>query len=150
LETIALALRSLRRSPAFTAVGIVTTALSMGVAAAVAAMLNAVRNRVVPIAEHERAREVTLGIALGARPRDIVREVSRDAALIVVGGTATGGILALWVSRVVDPLIFDQFHVDAWSLVAAEVVLALTACIASLEPLRRAMKPRPQDILRAV
>jgi hypothetical protein len=90
LETIALALRSLRRSPAFTAVGIVTTALSMGVAAAVAAMLNAVRNRVVPIAEHERAREVTLCIALGARPRDIVREVSRDAALIVVGGTATG------------------------------------------------------------
>jgi ABC-type lipoprotein release transport system permease subunit len=49
----------------------------------------------------------------------------------------------------VDPFIGLLYHVDAWALVMAEVVLVGVALLAMIRPAARATKSDPVDVLRA-
>lgn len=98
----------------------------------------------------QRSRELALRVALGASRVAVIREVTADAAVIVLAGTAVGAFLSMWASQLVDPLIFDQYRVDALTLVVAEAVVALVSVVACWHPARRALSANPADVLRAV
>ena len=54
-----------------------------------------------------RTQEFGVRLALGARPFDLTRDVLRDASRVVVAGAAIGLLAALWVSGLLDALLFE-------------------------------------------
>ena len=96
-----------------------------------------------------RQREYALRLALGASTAAIARDVVREAAVMVLAGTAAGAFLAMWSSQWLEPFLFDVFRVDALTLAVAEGVLMATALAAALVPALRARRCSPLSLLRA-
>lgn len=97
-----------------------------------------------------RLREHGIRVAIGATPRDIFKDVLHEGALLVIAGTALGGLVTMWSNKLVDPYIGLLYHIDALALVAAEVVLVGVALASMLRPAIRATKTDPVEVLRAV
>lgn len=97
-----------------------------------------------------RLREHGIRVAIGATPRDIFKDVLHEGALLVIAGTALGGLVTIWSNKLVDPYIGLLYHIDALALVAAEVVLVGVALASMLRPAIRATKTDPVEVLRAV
>lgn len=98
----------------------------------------------------QRLREFGIRVALGAVPRDLVRLVARDAAVMVLAGVALGAFLAMWGAQLLDAMLYQVHTTDAASLVAAEVVLLVAGAAACVVPVLRAMRANPVEILRAI
>ncbi|MCC6929086.1 MAG: ABC transporter permease [Gemmatimonadaceae bacterium] len=96
-----------------------------------------------------RRRELAIRLAVGGTPVDLMRLVSRDATVLALAGTAFGGLLSLGVARLIDPFLLDLYHVNAWTLGAAECVLLAATVLAAFIPVRRAMATDPASMLRA-
>ena len=101
-----------------------------------------------------RARETAVKVAIGARRRQLIRQLLIDSTLIAVLGGAAGFILATWIADAVPLMFFDQ---DADRLVFAPDVsgIALTAilCIlitiaCGLMPLFETRDDRPSAVLQ--
>jgi ABC-type antimicrobial peptide transport system permease subunit len=105
---------------------------------------------VLSYAVSQRMREVGIRVALGATSRQIFLDVLHDGAVLVIAGTAVGGLATIWSNRLVDPYIGLLYHVDVWALVAAEFVLIAVAMLAMMRPALRATKADPVEVLRAV
>ena len=97
----------------------------------------------------QRTREYAMRIALGARSPDLIRMVLREAFILVLAGTALGGLLAMWAGQLMYTWLYDVYFVDAPSLVAAEAVLIIISVTAALGPALRATRANPVDLLRA-
>ncbi len=98
----------------------------------------------------QQVREVGIRVALGATNRRVFLDVLHDGAVLVVAGTAIGGLATIWTNRFVDPYIGLLYHIDALALVAAEFVLVGVALLAMMRPALRAMRTDPVEVLRAV
>lgn len=98
----------------------------------------------------QRMREHAIRVALGATRRHVFLDVLHEGALLVVAGTALGGLATIWSNTLVDPYIGLLYHIDALALVAAEVVLVGVAFAAMLRPALRATRSDPVEVLRAV
>ncbi|HEX6313700.1 MAG TPA: FtsX-like permease family protein [Gemmatimonadaceae bacterium] len=105
---------------------------------------------VLSYAVTQRTREVGIRVALGATSRQIFRDVLHDGAVLVIAGTAVGGLATLFSNKLVDEYIGLLYHVDVWALVAAELVLVGVAMLAMLRPALRATRSDPVAVLRAV
>jgi predicted permease len=105
---------------------------------------------VLSYAVTQRMREVGIRVALGATSRRIFLDVLHDGAILVIAGTAVGGLATIWSNKLVDPYIGLLYHIDAWALVAAEFVLVCVAMLAMMRPALRATRTDPVDVLRAV
>src|SRR5262249_32149146 len=103
---------------------------------------------VMSYAVSQRTREIGVRMALGARARDVVRLVVREAVTLVVIGTAAGLGLAAALSRLVASFLFGVGPMDAATFAAIPILLATVALIASYLPARRAMKVDPMVALR--
>lgn len=97
----------------------------------------------------QRMREFGVRIALGARPRDLKTLVLRDAAVMILGGTAIGAWLAMSGAYFLELWLFNVPPTDAVSLIGAEAVLLVVAFVACLAPARRATQADPLQIIRA-
>lgn len=97
-----------------------------------------------------RLREHGIRVALGATPRDVFKDVLHEGALLVIAGTAVGGLATIWSNKLVDPYIGLIYHIDAIALIAAEVVLVGVALASMMKPALRATKTDPVEVLRAV
>ena len=96
-----------------------------------------------------RVREFAVRFALGADSRQVATLVVREAAVLTLAGVGVGAFVALTATRgVVQQLLFPGF-VEVRALVVAELVLFTAAALASLGPLRRAIRADPVEILRA-
>ena len=77
-----------------------------------------------------RSPETAVRIALGASRGQLARELLADSVIISVVGGAFGILLAMWTTRVLPALLFEQ---DARSLVFAPnlsgIIVASAACI---------------------
>ena len=104
---------------------------------------------VLSYAVTQRMREVGIRVALGATSKQIFLDVLHDGAILVIAGTAVGGLATLWSNKLVDEYIGLLYHIDVWALVAAEFILVAVAMLAMMRPALRATKSDPVDVLRA-
>ncbi len=104
---------------------------------------------VLAYAGAQRTREFAMRIALGAQSADVVRLVLRDALVLVLGGTAVGGFVAMWSAEIIKRLLYSVGPMDAVALVTAEGILVLVSLAAAMGPAIRATRADPVDLLRA-
>jgi hypothetical protein len=96
-----------------------------------------------------RLRELAMRVALGARRRDLVRVVVRDATVTALAGIGIGAFLALGVTEPLAEGMFTLRYELVIALVGAEAALFVTAVVACLGPLRQAVRADPVEVLRA-
>ena len=122
----------------------------LGIASLVALALGAVGiYGVISYVVSLRTREIAVRMALGARPVDVQRMVSRQAGVVVGVGIAVGLAGAVALTRVLSALLFEVSPVDPPTMIVAVAILAGVAAIASWVPARRASALDPAQALRA-
>jgi len=96
-----------------------------------------------------RRREIAVRIALGARPRDVRRMVSRQAVAIAAAGVVIGLGAAALLTRFLAALLFGVARGDTITFLVATAVLGGVAAAASWLPARRAAAVDPAVTLQA-
>ena len=87
-------------------------------------------------------------LALGASPRDLVRMLVGQSAMLVGAGLAVGTLAALLLSRFVKSMLFGVTSSDPVSFAAGAALLAFATLIATILPARRATRVDPLSVLR--
>jgi predicted permease len=97
----------------------------------------------------QRAREMAVRMAVGARAADVLRLIISQGVRLATVGIAAGVMIALAAGRWVAPLLFDTGPRDPTVLGAVSAVLLGVAVAASLIPAWRATRVPPGSALRA-
>jgi predicted permease len=103
---------------------------------------------VVSYAATQRTHEIGIRMALGAKPRDILRMVLRQSVGIVAVGLALGLAAAFAGTRAIANLIVGIKPTDPVTFVSVIVLLSAIAFIACWIPARRATRVSPLTALR--
>jgi ABC-type antimicrobial peptide transport system permease subunit len=124
--------------------------LLMGVFAVMALVLAALGiYSVLSFGVGQRRREISVRMALGAQPRDVVWLIVRDGLLLAVLGAAAGAAGAMMLGRALAGLLNGISSVDGIAFAIATGVAIVTAVAACLPPARRAARLDPLAGLRA-
>jgi predicted permease len=97
----------------------------------------------------QRTSEFGLRMALGAQRLDVLRLVLKQAAGLVLVGTALGVVLALAFARVLKSLIYEVNPTDPLTFMGVAFLVIAIAVLACYIPARRATKADPMNALRA-
>jgi predicted permease len=97
---------------------------------------------------NQRAREIGIRLAIGARPSDIVRAVLRTSRLPILTGTAIGVAVTILLAGRLDNLLFSVSPHDPTVLGASSAILVAAALAANWLPARRASRADPVQSLR--
>ena len=103
---------------------------------------------VVAYTVSQRTREVGIRVALGARPRDVVRLVVRQGMALVAVGSGLGVALALVMTRPLATFLYGVESFDPITVVSVVVLLGSVALVASFVPALRAARVDPMVALR--
>ncbi|HWS87818.1 MAG TPA: ABC transporter permease [Pyrinomonadaceae bacterium] len=123
--------------------------LLLGVFAAVAVALAGVGiYGVISYTVAQRTREIGVRIALGARPRDVLRLVLGRGLGLAGLGIALGLAGGLAVTQVISSLLYGVGARDPLTFAAVAGLLSFIALAACLAPARRATKVDPMVALR--
>jgi ABC-type antimicrobial peptide transport system permease subunit len=95
-----------------------------------------------------RTQEIGVRMALGATPAGIVRLVLRQAGMLIAAGLAVGTAGALFVTRLLESMLFGVSSKDPCTLAAAFTVLVGAALGAAWLPARQAARLAPVEALR--
>ena len=96
----------------------------------------------------QRAREIGIRVALGARPRDVIDGVLRQFRKPIAWGLVAGFLIAGGLSRVLQKELFGLSPLDPVSYVSAAALFTVVAGAATAGPLRRALKVDPISALK--
>ena len=96
-----------------------------------------------------RMREIGVRMALGADARAVLSLVLRESLGVVSLGLAIGSAAALVAARSIGSLLYGVGPADPAALLAAALVLAAAAVLASVFPARQATRVDPVIALRS-
>jgi predicted permease len=96
-----------------------------------------------------RTREFGIRVALGATPRDVLRLVFRQGAILTASGLAVGLLLALASTQLLASLLFGVGAADPVTFGLAAGLFGALSLAASLVPARRALAIDPTVALRS-
>jgi ABC-type antimicrobial peptide transport system permease subunit len=96
----------------------------------------------------QRTREFGVRLALGARTREVLGLVARDAAKLAGIGVALGLVGALGLTRLLESQLYGVTAIDPLVFAGAAVLLAVVALAAALLPALRAARTDPMTALR--
>jgi putative ABC transport system permease protein len=104
---------------------------------------------VLAYAVGQRRREVSIRVALGAQPNQVIGLFLRRGVLLTCVGGVVGVAAAMGLSRWVSSLLFGVTALDPATYVASALIVSAAALIASYIPARRALSVNPMESLRA-
>ena len=96
----------------------------------------------------QRTHEMGIRTALGAKPRDVLKLVVRQAMVLALGGIGIGLLASLALTRLMKSLLFNVGVTDPLTFAAIAFLMTLIALLACLVPARRATKVDPLVALR--
>jgi putative ABC transport system permease protein len=124
--------------------------LLMGVFAALALGLAALGiYSVMSFAVNQRRQELSVRMALGAQPRDVLWLVVKQGLRLTVAGSLAGAAGAFALGRTLSSLLYGVSSGDALAFTVAVALAAITALAACVLPARRAASIDPLEGLRA-
>jgi ABC-type antimicrobial peptide transport system permease subunit len=103
---------------------------------------------VMSYAVAQRAREISIRLALGALPGDVLRMIVGRALGLSATGVVVGLAAALVLGRFIQGQLFGVTLIDPVTLGSVTLVLGASAALASFLPARRATKFDPASALR--
>jgi predicted permease len=103
---------------------------------------------VISYAVTQRTREIGVRIALGARPRDVMRLVLGEGVILAAIGIGVGTVGALALARILESLLYEIKPRDPVTFVAVAIAVAAAAAAACYVPARRAMRVDPMVALK--
>jgi len=96
----------------------------------------------------QRAPEVGIRMAIGARAGDVLRMILGEGMRLVGAGIVLGLLLSVAVTRLMGSLLFDVSATDPLTLAAISILLSAVAILACWIPARRATRVDPMIALR--
>jgi ABC-type antimicrobial peptide transport system permease subunit len=121
----------------------------MGMFAALALALSALGiYSVLSYAVNQRQQELSVRMALGAQPQDLLWLVVRQGMWLAGIGVVAGAIGALALGRTLSSLLYGVSATDSAAFGTALVLSLVTAFVACWLPARRAAALNPLDGLR--
>lgn len=97
----------------------------------------------------QRTREIGVRLALGATRSEVFRLILGRGLALAVIGAAVGVGAALWLTRVMESLLYSVSRTDPVTFVVVPLGLIAIACLACYVPARRAMRVDPVIALRS-
>jgi macrolide transport system ATP-binding/permease protein len=104
---------------------------------------------VVSFTVARQTRDIGIRVALGADRRRVIGDVLRQSGTLVMTGGVIGLMLAAGAAQVLSGFLVGISALDPVTYVAATLVLAASAVIASIVPARRAATVDPLTALRS-
>jgi predicted permease len=95
---------------------------------------------VTALAVSRRTRDIGIRMALGARPRDIVRTIGARGLTLVAAGLSLGVLGSLAFTQVTGTLLFGVTAADSATFAGMAALLALVSLVAFSIPLRAATR----------
>jgi len=95
-----------------------------------------------------RTGEIGLRIALGARTKQILSRVLREAFWLTSAGIVVGMGVALWLTHLVRAMLYGIGNVDVLTIASTAMLLLSVSLFAALAPARRASRIDPIRALR--
>jgi predicted permease len=95
-----------------------------------------------------RTPEIGIRLALGAKPKTVVRMVVKQGFVLILIGLGIGLVLAFFVSRLLANALYGVVA-DPLPFLAMPVIIIFVGLLACYIPARRAAKLKPQVALRA-
>jgi putative ABC transport system permease protein len=96
----------------------------------------------------QRRKEIGIRLALGASRVSVVWLLARQGLGLTTAGAALGVVAALFLTRLLQSMLYGISATDAVSFALAAGTLAMTAAVASYIPSRRATTMDVVDVLR--
>jgi predicted permease len=97
---------------------------------------------------NRRTREVGIRMALGAKRRDVLFLIIKNAAALVSAGLATGLACTWLVTRALRTFLFGVSEHDPVTVVSVSLLLIVCGLVAAIVPARRAASIDPMQALR--
>jgi ABC-type antimicrobial peptide transport system permease subunit len=88
-------------------------------------------------------------MALGARPRDLMRLILAQGFKLSIAGTVLGLLCAAGLGKVLGSLMYEVSARDPVTFTVVAAVALITAALACYLPARRATNADPMRLLRS-
>lgn len=103
---------------------------------------------VIAYTTSQRTHEIGIRMALGAKPREILRLILRQGLILAGAGIAAGLAGALAMTRVLSVMLYGISATDTLTFAGISFFLLLVSVLASYLPAQRAMRVDPMVALR--